>query len=76
MADGSVVENIQFSLEAVDLDEDIEMADELFCNEDVEDTCVVPEEEISRFRSPFSFTFLNLIPVLNLDHPSFYFLSY
>ena len=59
MADGSVVENIQFSLEAVDLDEDIEMADELFCNEDVEDTCVVPEEEISSFDfSSFGLPFL------------------
>ena len=78
MADGSVVENIQFSLEVVDLDEDIEMTDGLFCNEDVEEDCVVPEEEISsfdfdlsiKFRSPFSFTFLNLIPVLKL-RPSF-----
>ena len=43
MADGSVEENIQFSLEAVDLDEDIEMANELFCNEDVEEDCVLSE---------------------------------
>ena len=37
MANGSVEEDIQFSLEAIDLDEDIEMIDELFCNEDVEE---------------------------------------
>ena len=36
MADGSVEENIQFSLEATALDEDKEMTDELFCKEDVE----------------------------------------
>ena len=31
MVDGSVEENIQFSLEAIDLDEDIEMTDEFGC---------------------------------------------
>ena len=59
MADGSVVENIQFSLEVVDLDEDIEMTDGLFCNEDVEEDSVVPEEEISSFDfSSFDLPFL------------------
>ena len=38
MANGSVEENIQFSLETIDFDEDIEMTDELFRNEDVEET--------------------------------------
>ena len=45
MADGSVEENIQFSLEAIDLDEDIEMTDELFRNEDVVEDCALSEEE-------------------------------
>ena len=49
MADGSAEENIQFSLEAIDLDEDIEMADELICNKGVEEDCVLSEEEISIF---------------------------
>ena len=63
MADQSVEKNIQFSLEAIDLDEDIEMTDELFCNEDVEEDCVLSEEDISSFDlllSPFSFIFPNL----------------
>ena len=41
MADGSVEKNIRFSLEAIDLDKDIEMTDELFRNEDVEEDCVL-----------------------------------
>ena len=41
--------NIQFSLEAIDLDKDIEMTDELFRNEDVEEDCALWEEEISSF---------------------------
>ena len=45
MADGSVEENIQFSLEAIDLDEDIEMTDELFRNEYVVEDCALSEEE-------------------------------
>ena len=63
MADQSVEKNIQFSLEAIDLDEDIEMTDKLFCNEDVEEDCVLSEEDISSFDfllSPFSFIFPNL----------------
>ena len=32
MADASVEENTQFSLEVIDLDEDIELTDVLFCN--------------------------------------------
>ena len=39
MVKGSVEENIQFSLETIDLDEDIEMTDELFRNETV--YCVI-----------------------------------
>ena len=49
MADGCVKKHIQFSLEAIDVDEDIEMTDELFCNEDVEEDCALSEEEISSF---------------------------
>ena len=41
MENGSVEENIQISLETIDLDEDIEMTDELFRNEDVEEDCTV-----------------------------------
>ena len=47
MANGSVDKNIQFSLEAIDLDEDIEMTDELFRNKDVEEDCVLSEKETS-----------------------------
>ena len=50
MANGSVEENIQFSLETIDLDEDIDMTIELFRNEDVEEDCVLSEEEISSFK--------------------------
>ena len=49
MANGSVEEKIQFSLEAIDLDEDINMTDELFRNEDVEEDCILSEKEISSF---------------------------
>ena len=45
LPDESVEENIQFSLEAID--EDIERTDELFRNEDVEEDCLLLEEEIS-----------------------------
>ena len=45
MTDGSLEENIQFSLKAIDLDEDIETTDELLRNEDVEEDCVLSEEE-------------------------------
>ena len=84
MADGSVEENIQFSLEAIDLDEDIEMTDELFRNEDVVEDCALSEEEKKKKKtktvfslSPFSFiNFPNLIPFLNLEYPPFHFLSY
>ena len=41
MADRSVEENIQFSLEAINLNEGVEMIDELFRNEDVEEDCVL-----------------------------------
>ena len=61
MADQSVEKNIQFSLEAIDLDEDIEMTDELFCNEDMEEDCVLSKEDISSFDfliSPFYLSFL------------------
>ena len=47
--DGSAEENIQFSLEAIDLNEDTEMTNELFCNEDVEEDCVLSKEDISSF---------------------------
>ena len=47
--DGRIEKNIHFSLEAIDLDEDIDMTDWLFHNEDVEEDCVLPEEEISIF---------------------------
>ena len=78
MADQSVEKNIQFSLEAIDLDEDIEMTDELFCNGDVDEDFMLSEKEIFDlfFLSPFSFIFYNLIPVLNLAHLSLDFLSY
>ena len=71
--------NIQFSLETIDFDENIEMTNELFRNDDVEKDCVLSEEKISSFiflLSPSSFIFPNLISVLNLEHPSFHFLSY
>ena len=45
MADGSAEENIQFSLEAADLDEDIQMTNELCLNEDAEEDCILSEEE-------------------------------
>ena len=45
MADASVEENTQFSLEVIDLDEDIELTDVLFCNQDVEEDCALSEEE-------------------------------
>ena len=41
MEDGSAEENIQFSLVAINLNEGIEMIDELFRNEDVEEDCVL-----------------------------------
>ena len=47
LPDESVEENTQFSLEAIDLDEDIERTDELFRNEDVEEDCLLLQEEIS-----------------------------
>ena len=49
MADGSVEKNIRFSLEAIDLDKDIEMTDELFRNEDVEEDCALSEKETASF---------------------------
>ena len=67
MADGSVEENIQFSLEAVDLDEDIEMANELFCNEDVEEDCVLSEQEISSFEIGEEETSGSISPVVFID---------
>ena len=78
MAHGNVEENIKFSLEAIDLDEDIEMTDELFCNRNVNEDFTLSEKEIFDlfFLSPFSFIFYNLIPVLNLVNLSLAFLSY
>ena len=79
MTDGSAEKNIQFPLETIDFDEDIEMTDELFRNDDVEKDCVLSEEKTSSFillLSPSTFIFPNLIPALNLEHPSFHFLSY
>ena len=67
MADGSVEENIQFSLEAIDLDEGIEMADELFCNEDVEEDCVLSEEEISSFEIAEEETSVSIPPVVFIE---------
>ena len=49
MTDGCVEKHIQFSLEAIDVDQDIEMTDELFCNKDVEEDCALSGEEISSF---------------------------
>ena len=75
----SAEKNIQFPLETIDFDEDIEMTDELFRNDDVEKDCVLSEEKISSFNlllSPSSLIFPNLILALNLEHPSFHFLSY
>ena len=37
----------KYSLETIDLDEDIEMTDELFRNEDVEEDCVLLVETLS-----------------------------
>ena len=45
MVDGNVEEKIQFSLEAVGLNEDIEMTGELFRSENVEEDCLLSEEE-------------------------------
>ena len=47
LPDESVEENIQFSLEAIDLDEEIERKVVLFRKEDVEEDCLLLEEEIS-----------------------------
>ena len=53
MTDESVEENIQFSLEAIDLNKDIEMTDGLFRNENMED-CVLSEKKTKNFLlSPF-----------------------
>ena len=49
MANGCVKQNIQFSLENIDLEENTEMTDELFRNEDVKEDCVLLEEEVSSF---------------------------
>ena len=85
MVDGNVEEKIQFSLEAVGLNEDIEMAGELFRNGNVEEDRLLLEEEKKTEKesktffllSPFPFIiFSNLLPGLNLEHPSFHFLSY
>ena len=63
MANGSVEENIQFSLEAIDLDEDIEMI-----NEDVEEDCVLSEEEISSLEiADEEETSVNIPPVVFID---------
>ena len=67
----SAEKNIQFPLETIDFDEDIEMTDELFRNDDVKKDCVLSEEKISSFNlllSPSSLIFPNLIPALNLEH--------
>ena len=61
MADGSVEENIQFSLEAIDLDEDIEMTDELFRNEDVVEDCALSEEEKKKEKNKNSFFIISLL---------------
>ena len=45
MVDGNVEEKIQFSLEAIGLNEDIEMAGELFRNGNVEEDRLLLEEE-------------------------------
>ena len=49
MTDRSAEKNIQFPLETIDFDEDIEMTDELFRNDDVEKDCVLSEEKTSSF---------------------------
>ena len=64
---GSVEENIQFSLEAIDLDQDIEMTDELFRNEDVQEDCVLSEEEISSFEITEEETSVSIPPVVFID---------
>ena len=50
MVDRNVEENIQFSLEAIDLNKDIKMTGELFRNENVEEACLLSEEEKKRKR--------------------------
>ena len=68
MANGSVEENIQFSLEAIDLDADIEMEDELFRNKDVDEDCVLSEEEISSFEvADEEETSVSIPPVVFID---------
>ena len=49
MTDGCVEKHIQFSQEAIDVDEDIGMTDELFHNENVERDCALSGEEVSSF---------------------------
>ena len=62
MEDWSVEKNIHLSLETIDLDDyDTEMTDQLFRNKDVEEDCVLSEDEISKFDfllSPLSLIFL------------------
>ena len=68
MANKSVEENIQFSLETIDLDEDIDMTDELFRNKDVEEDCVLSEEEISSFKiANEEETSVSIPPVVFID---------
>ena len=58
MTDGNLEENIQFSLKAIDLDEDIETTDELLRNEDVEEDCVLSEEEKNQKKTKVIFFYL------------------
>ena len=51
----------------MDLDEDIEMAGELFCNEDVEEDSVLSEEEISSFEITEEETSVSIPPVVFVD---------
>ena len=54
-------------MEAIVLDEDIEMAGELFCMEDEEEDCVLPEEEISSFELAEEETSVSIPLVVYID---------
>ena len=54
-------------MEAIVLDEDIEMAGELFCMQDEEEDCLLPEEEISSFELAEEETSVSIPPVVCID---------
>ena len=54
-------------MEAIVLDEDIEMAGELFCIEDEEEDCVLSEKEISSFETAEEETSVSIPPAAFID---------